>query len=253
MPVELNCASSLIAVHQAVTGLRLGEVDLALVGGANAVLSAGITREMADLQLLSPEGRCKSFDASADGFVRGEGCGMVVLKRLSRGGSRRGPYLGGDLRLRLQSERRDCRRDGAQRPGAGAADGAGARAGRRGTGGGRLPGGPRRRLRLRRPHRGTGGRGGLRQGARRGPPAPDGLGQDQHRPSGIGGRDRWPHQGRAGDEAGGDPAAPTLRQPEHTRRMGDSCRYAWRRRRRIGRRSPAGRRGPASAHSGFRA
>ncbi len=83
MPVELNCASSLIAVHQAVTGLRLGEVDLALVGGANAVLSAGITREMADLQLLSPEGRCKSFDASADGFVRGEGCGMVVLKRLA--------------------------------------------------------------------------------------------------------------------------------------------------------------------------
>ena len=83
MPVELNCASSLIAVHQAVTGLRLGEVDLALVGGANAVLSAGITREMADLQLLSPEGRCKSFDAAADGFVRGEGCGMVVLKRLA--------------------------------------------------------------------------------------------------------------------------------------------------------------------------
>ena len=83
MPVELNCASSLIAVHQAVTGLRLGEVDLALVGGANAVLSAGITREMADLQLLSPVGRCKSFDAAADGFVRGEGCGMVVLKRLT--------------------------------------------------------------------------------------------------------------------------------------------------------------------------
>ena len=82
MPVELNCASSLIAVHQAVTGLRLGEVDMALAGGANAVLSAGITREMADLQLLSPEGRCKSFDAAADGFVRGEGCGMIVLKRL---------------------------------------------------------------------------------------------------------------------------------------------------------------------------
>ena len=83
MPVELNCASSLIAVHQAVVGLRLGEVDVALAGGANAVLSAGITREMADLQLLSLEGRCKSFDASADGFVRGEGCGMVVLKRLA--------------------------------------------------------------------------------------------------------------------------------------------------------------------------
>ena len=83
MPVELNCASSLIAVHQAVAGLQLGDVDLALAGGVSAVLSSGITREMADLGLLSSEGRCKTFDASADGFVRGEGCGMVVLKRLS--------------------------------------------------------------------------------------------------------------------------------------------------------------------------
>ena len=83
VPLELNCASSLVAVHQAVTGLRLGEMDLALVGGSNAILSGAITREMADLRILSPEGRCKSFDASADGFVRAEGCGMVVLKRLS--------------------------------------------------------------------------------------------------------------------------------------------------------------------------
>ncbi len=82
MPVELNCASSLVAVHQAVTALRQGEVDLALVGGVNAVLSPGLTREMAELGMLSPEGRCKTFDALADGFVRGEGCGMVVLRRL---------------------------------------------------------------------------------------------------------------------------------------------------------------------------
>ena len=82
MPVELNCASSLVAVHQAVTALRQGEVDLALVGGVNAVLSPGLTREMAELGMLSPEGRCKTFDASADGFVRAEGCGMVVLRRL---------------------------------------------------------------------------------------------------------------------------------------------------------------------------
>ena len=82
MPVELNCASSLVAVHQAVTALRHGEVNLALVGGVNAVLSPGLTREMAELGMLSPEGRCKTFDASADGFVRGEGCGMVVLKRM---------------------------------------------------------------------------------------------------------------------------------------------------------------------------
>ena len=83
IPVELNCASSLVAVHQAVMGLRQGEVDMALVGGTHAVLSPDLTREMADLGMLSREGQCRPFDASADGFTRGEGCGMVVLKRLS--------------------------------------------------------------------------------------------------------------------------------------------------------------------------
>ena len=83
MPVELNCASSLVAVHQAVTDLRLGTTDLALVGGTSAVLSAPVTREMADLGLLSRAGLCRTFDAEADGFVRGEGCGVVVLKRLA--------------------------------------------------------------------------------------------------------------------------------------------------------------------------
>ena len=83
MPVELNCASSLVAVHQAVIDLRLGMADMALVGGASAVLSAPVTREMADLGLLSRQGACRAFDADADGFVRGEGCGMVVLKRLA--------------------------------------------------------------------------------------------------------------------------------------------------------------------------
>ncbi|MDE0213076.1 MAG: type I polyketide synthase, partial [Deltaproteobacteria bacterium] len=82
MPVELNCASSLVAVHHAVAGLRQGEVDMALVGGVAAILSPGITREMADLGMLSRGGQCRAFDAAADGFVRGEGCGMVVLKRL---------------------------------------------------------------------------------------------------------------------------------------------------------------------------
>ena len=83
MPVSLNCASSLVAVHNAVTGLSHGEVDLALVGGVSTVLSPGVTREMAELGLLSATGRCSAFDGAADGFVRGEGCGMVVLKRLA--------------------------------------------------------------------------------------------------------------------------------------------------------------------------
>ena len=83
MPVELACASALAAVHQGVAGLRQGEVDLALVGGVNAVLSPAVTMEMALAGMLSPDGRCSTFDSSANGYVRGEGCGMVVLKRLS--------------------------------------------------------------------------------------------------------------------------------------------------------------------------
>ena len=83
MPVDLACASSLVAVHQASVGLRRGEIDLALVGGANAVLSPGITKFMAEVGMLSRRGKCRTFDAGADGFVRGEGCGIVVLKRLA--------------------------------------------------------------------------------------------------------------------------------------------------------------------------
>ena len=82
MPVVLNCAASLVAVHHAVAALRQGEVDLALVGGVNAVFSLGLTREMVELGMLSSEGRCKTFDTAADGAVRSEGCGMIVLKRL---------------------------------------------------------------------------------------------------------------------------------------------------------------------------
>ena len=83
MPVDMACASSLAAVHQAVVGLQRGEVDLALAGGVNVILSPSISRYMMDVGMLSPTGNCSPFDASADGYVRGEGCGMVLLKRLS--------------------------------------------------------------------------------------------------------------------------------------------------------------------------
>ena len=83
IPVMLNCAASLVTMQQAVAGLRDGAVDLALVGGVSAVLSPGLTREMAALGMLSQRGHCRTFDAAADGFVRSEGCGMVVLKRLA--------------------------------------------------------------------------------------------------------------------------------------------------------------------------
>ena len=83
MALDMTCASSLAALHQAAVGLERGEVDVALAGGVHAVLSPGVTKFMAELGLLSASGRCRPFEAEADGFVRGEGCGMVVLKRLA--------------------------------------------------------------------------------------------------------------------------------------------------------------------------
>ncbi len=82
IPLELNCAASLAAVHEASVALQRGEVDLALAGGVNAVLSSTFTTSLIEHGVLSPDGRCMTFDASADGYVRGEGCGIVVLKRL---------------------------------------------------------------------------------------------------------------------------------------------------------------------------
>ena len=83
VPVDLACASSLVAVHQAVVGLQRNEVDLALAGGVNTVLSPSVARFLNDFGMFSSGGRCAAFDADADGYVRGEGCGLVVLKRLS--------------------------------------------------------------------------------------------------------------------------------------------------------------------------
>ena len=83
MPLDMTCASSLVAVHEAVAALQRGEVNLALAGGVNALLAPAVSRFMAEIGLLSPTGRCRTFDAAADGHVRGEGCGMVVLKRLA--------------------------------------------------------------------------------------------------------------------------------------------------------------------------
>ena len=84
MPVDMACASSLAAVHQAVAALQRGEVNLALAGGLNATLSLPVARFHRDMGMLSTLGRCNAFDATADGFVRSEGCGVLVLKRLSQ-------------------------------------------------------------------------------------------------------------------------------------------------------------------------
>ena len=83
LAVDTACSSSLVALHLAVQSLRNGESDAALVGGVNFMLVPEMTIGMARAHMLSPEGRCKTFDSRADGFSRGEGCGVIVLKRLS--------------------------------------------------------------------------------------------------------------------------------------------------------------------------
>ncbi|OCB56705.1 polyketide synthase [Mycobacterium malmoense] len=80
--VDTACSSSLVAVHQACQALRLGECDVALAGGANVLLSPATMITFSRAHMLAPDGRCKTFDAAADGYVRGEGCGVIVLKRL---------------------------------------------------------------------------------------------------------------------------------------------------------------------------
>jgi len=80
--VDTACSSSLVAVHLALRSLRDGECDLAIVGGVNAILSPDVTVAFSQAGMMTPDGVCRSFDADARGYVRGEGCGMVVLKRL---------------------------------------------------------------------------------------------------------------------------------------------------------------------------
>jgi len=83
MAIDTACSSSLVSVHMACQSLRARECDLALAGGVQLMLSPQPFVGLTKLGALSPDGRCKTFDAAADGYGRGEGCGIIVCKRLS--------------------------------------------------------------------------------------------------------------------------------------------------------------------------
>lgn len=81
--IDTACSSSLVAIHLAIQSLRNGESSLAIAGGVNVIISPERTITFSHARLMAADGRCKTFDASADGYGRGEGCGIIILKRLS--------------------------------------------------------------------------------------------------------------------------------------------------------------------------
>ena len=83
MSIDTACSSSLVAIHQACQSLEQGEINMAISGGVNLILNPQLSAIFDRSGMLAKDARCKTLDASADGYVRGEGCGIVVLKRLS--------------------------------------------------------------------------------------------------------------------------------------------------------------------------
>jgi acyl transferase domain-containing protein/NADPH:quinone reductase-like Zn-dependent oxidoreductase/acyl carrier protein len=82
--LDTACSSSLVSLHYACQGLLNNECDMALTGGVNLMRSPEFMASISQAQFLSPDGRCRAFDRDGNGYVRGEGAGLVVLKKLSR-------------------------------------------------------------------------------------------------------------------------------------------------------------------------
>lgn len=96
-PIETACSSSLVAIHRALSAMAAGDCDQAIVGGINLILSPETHTSFAKAGMLCPDGRCKTFSRHANGYVRGEGVGMLFLKKL-RAAERDGDHIYGVIR-----------------------------------------------------------------------------------------------------------------------------------------------------------
>ncbi|MGE8278910.1 MAG: SDR family NAD(P)-dependent oxidoreductase [Stenotrophomonas sp.] len=84
MAIDTACSSSLSSIHLGCMAIRSGECEMALAGGVNIILSPTVTMSLSKAGMMAPDGRCKTFDSSADGYVRSEGAGVVLMKPLSK-------------------------------------------------------------------------------------------------------------------------------------------------------------------------
>ncbi|AMV71109.1 glutamate-1-semialdehyde aminotransferase [Desulfuromonas sp. DDH964] len=113
LSIDTACSSSLVALHQAVRALRQGECELALAGGVNLILSRRLFDSMRTLGALSPTQSCKPFAAAADGYARGEGCALLVLKPLAAAQAAGDPIL---ATIRGSAVNQDGRSNGLTAP-----------------------------------------------------------------------------------------------------------------------------------------
>jgi acyl transferase domain-containing protein/NADPH:quinone reductase-like Zn-dependent oxidoreductase/acyl carrier protein len=106
MTIDTACSSSLVALHQAVEALRAGRIDTAIVGGVNIIDSPSSFIAFSQASMLSPSGRCQAFAANADGFVRAEGAGVLVLRHTGRSDVSRNPIHGYIVATEVNSDGR---------------------------------------------------------------------------------------------------------------------------------------------------